>query len=191
MLFFFYFCSHLNSFHLLNYYKTFFACLAVVSDCYKWLICWLCRETDRQIDELTARGACKFTARNEVQVCRARLLPRVYFQHMALNFFWQSSHKLTNDKSMTRVFERLGLLYGLWTLERERYLVLLYEGGYATGPALVQLINQSVMKLCSALKPDIMGVIDALAPPDFVLNSVIGKSDGLVCITFIVIINTE
>lgn len=151
-------------------------------DCYKWLTCWLCLETNKQLDNLIKQGACKFTARNQVQIYRARILPKAYFDHLALDTYWTRLHNSTKDRNIITVLEKLGVLYGLWSIEK--YMVLFYEGGFAMGPKLVKLINEAVLKLCSELKPDIMGVIDALAPLDFALNSVIGRADGNVSFDF-------
>jgi hypothetical protein len=55
-------------------------------------------------------------------------------------------------------------------------------GGYATDSNLADLVKEGILQMCSQLKPEAVAVADSLAPPDFVLNSVIGKSDGKVCI---------
>lgn len=55
-------------------------------------------------------------------------------------------------------------------------------GGYATDSNLADLVREGILQMCSQLKPEAVAVADSLAPPDFVLNSVIGKSDGKVCI---------
>jgi acyl-CoA oxidase len=54
-------------------------------------------------------------------------------------------------------------------------------GGYAMDSSLADLIKEGILQMCSQLKPEAVAVADSLAPPDFVLNSVIGKSDGKVC----------
>jgi hypothetical protein len=55
------------------------------------------------------------------------------------------------------------------------------SGGYATDSSLADLVREGILQMCSQLKPEAVAVADSLAPPDFVLNSVIGKSDGKVC----------
>lgn len=69
-------------------------------------------------------------------------------------------------------------MYGLWSLEK--FLPTLYEGGYAEGPKPTQVIHEAILKLCSDIKNDAVTLIDAVAPPDFILNSVLGASDGKV-----------
>lgn len=147
-------------------------------DTYKWLICWLCRETNEEISNLMKNGACKFTARNQVLVYRSRIIPRLYFEHLSLNNFFEKIQSRNINQNISTVLNRLGILYGLWSLEK--YAILFYEGQYTSDPILIKLMNQSILKLCSELKNDIIGVADALAPPDFVVNSVLGKADGQV-----------
>lgn len=45
---------------------------------------------------------------------------------------------------------------------------------------MADLLRESILVLCEELKPEAVGIADALAPPDFVLNSVLGKADGKV-----------
>lgn len=54
------------------------------------------------------------------------------------------------------------------------------QGGYCTGPRLAEFIRESILTLCSQVKPEAVAIADSLAPPDFVLNSVLGMSDGRV-----------
>lgn len=42
------------------------------------------------------------------------------------------------------------------------------------------LIREAILSLCDEIKPDAVALADVIAPPDFVLNSAIGKSDGQV-----------
>ncbi|PSN39168.1 Peroxisomal acyl-coenzyme A oxidase 3 [Blattella germanica] len=93
----------------------------------------------------------------------------------ALSYFWKKCNE-TVDWSIKSVLVKLHLLYGLWGLDK--HLTYFYLGGYAVGPSMAELVKEGILKLCDQLKPEAVAVVDALAPPDFVLNSVIGKSDG-------------
>lgn len=42
------------------------------------------------------------------------------------------------------------------------------------------MVKDSILHLCDVLKPESMGIIDGMAPPDFAVNSVLGRSDGKV-----------
>ena len=48
------------------------------------------------------------------------------------------------------------------------------------GPDPPRLIKEAILQLCGALKTDSVALVDAIAPPDFILNSPIGNSDGQV-----------
>lgn len=39
-------------------------------------------------------------------------------------------------------------------------------------------IRQTIVRLCAELKNDAVALVDVIAPPDAILNSAIGRSDG-------------
>lgn len=82
------------------------------------------------------------------------------------------------DISFQIELKQLGILYGLFSLEK--HLAHFYQGGFATTPMFSKLVREGVLEMCSVLKKNIVPIIDALAPPDYVLNSVLGRSDGKV-----------
>ena len=45
---------------------------------------------------------------------------------------------------------------------------------------MADLLKESILSLCAQVKPEVLAITDALAPPDFILNSVLGTSDGKV-----------
>ena len=59
-------------------------------------------------------------------------------------------------------------------------MTTLYEAGYSSEPSLAQLVRDAILELCLRLKPEAVAIIDALAPPDFVTNSILGRADGRV-----------
>lgn len=73
---------------------------------------------------------------------------------------------------------KLYSLYGIFTLEK--HIPYLYQGGYAVGPNPTVIIQDSILHLCSELKDDAVSLIDVIAPPDFILKSALGASDGQV-----------
>lgn len=77
-----------------------------------------------------------------------------------------------------QILLKLFSLYGIWSLEQ--HLSILYKGGYISGAKPAALIQETILKLCNDIKDDAVSLVDALAPPDCVLNSVLGNSDGLV-----------
>lgn len=146
--------------------------------CYQWLICWLLKETDSKIRDEMSKGKSKFTARCNTQVYRASTMTRAYSEYIVLMYYGQVVNRA--ETSLQPVLKNLFILYGLSSLDK--HLTVLYQGGYATGSELADMVRSGILEVCARVKPDAVAVVDALAPPDFVLNSVLGKSDGKVII---------
>ncbi|XP_023232107.1 peroxisomal acyl-coenzyme A oxidase 3-like [Centruroides sculpturatus] len=45
---------------------------------------------------------------------------------------------------------------------------------------MASLIKDGILSLCSFLKNEAIALADVISPPDFILNSVLGNSDGQV-----------
>ncbi len=60
--------------------------------------------------------------------------------------------------------------------------ILRLQGNFANGSAFVDTIRNNLLQCCNDIKDVSVSIVDALAPPDFALNSVLGKSNGLVMI---------
>lgn len=74
---------------------------------------------------------------------------------------------------------RLCSLYAAWSLERR--LGDLYAGGYASPESRIDvLLRDGIIWQCKELLVDAVSLADVLAPPDFILNSALGMSDGQV-----------
>lgn len=68
----------------------------------------------------------------------------------------------------------------LWTFEK--HVVLLYQAKFeGFGPNFSpSRIKTKILTLCNQIKKDALSLVDVFAPPDFVLNSCLGASDGKV-----------
>ena len=60
----------------------------------------------------------------------------------------------------------------------EKYAAYFYEGGFFSQQNQIGLIRDTIIALTSAMKNDAVALIDAIAPPDYVLNSTLGNADG-------------
>ncbi|XP_023247307.1 peroxisomal acyl-coenzyme A oxidase 3 isoform X2 [Copidosoma floridanum] len=156
--------------------------LDFVRDAYEWLITWLVSETQRKYEEELANGANNFTARSKSQVYRAAHLSRAYGERIVTSYCLVRLNKTIPEApeaaSLKIVLNKLVLLYSLCCLEK--HLTIFYQGGYCTGPRMAALVKENILNLCAEIKPEAIAIADALAPPDFVLNSVLGMSDGKV-----------
>ncbi|CAH0701547.1 unnamed protein product [Spodoptera exigua] len=145
-----------------------------ITSTYRWLICWLLKETHEKYESEIAKGLSKFEARARSQVYKWRELTKSYAEYLAIIFFLESMDK--KEDGLKPVLHKLFCLYGLWSLDQ--HLVELYQGGYSQGESLARLLREAILELCGELKGEVVSIVDALAPTDFVLNSVLGKSDG-------------
>lgn len=143
---------------------------------FEWLICWLLSSTEEKQEKLQKTGADAFTTKNNSQVFYARTLSLAYAERVILSKFWTFSSSQDVDPALANVLKKLCSLYGAWSLEK--HLALLYRGGYIRGPQASEMLHEGIVSLCAQLKNDTVSLVDAIAPPDFILNSVLGKSDG-------------
>lgn len=152
--------------------------LTFIIACYEWLICHLLRETNDQINQSTANGANNFKAKNDSQVYKARTLSLAFAEFFAISSFKESLTFNDTTIDLKPVLVQILEIYGFWNLDK--HLATFYIGGYAQGPEFAEFIRSSLIKACEEIKSSAVSIADALSPPDFVLNSVIGKSDGKV-----------
>ncbi|XP_066576186.1 peroxisomal acyl-coenzyme A oxidase 3 [Amia ocellicauda] len=149
---------------------------AVPLAAYKWLVCFLLKESYHKLSQEKASRKADFEARNNSQVYFCRSLAIAYIEHTSLQRFHDLTHDSSTPDSLKPALQRLSGLYGLWTLSK--HLAVLYQGGYFSSKQHADLIQNAVLRLCSQLKDDAVSLVDVIAPPDFILNSPIGKADG-------------
>ncbi|XP_055597144.1 peroxisomal acyl-coenzyme A oxidase 3-like [Uranotaenia lowii] len=147
-----------------------------ITHCFEWLMCWLLTSTEKQIDASSANGSDRFTARNESQVYRARDLTRAYAEYYAMISFGKRCARGDYPEELRPVLNSVYLIYGMWCIDR--HLASFYAGGFASGPRFADAIRNTLLTECGRFKDSAVAIADALAPPDWVLNSVLGKSDG-------------
>ncbi|XP_050427560.1 peroxisomal acyl-coenzyme A oxidase 3-like isoform X2 [Adelges cooleyi] len=146
--------------------------------CFQWIICYLLERTSERVNLLKAQGVCKFTAKNESQMFFARDLSIAFAEYLILKQFIETTTSPDLDESHRSVLHKLASLYGFWLIEK--HLSLMYEGSYANGPLASEVIKESIINLSSSLQNEAVTLADAIAPPDFILNSVLGASNGKV-----------
>lgn len=105
-----------------------------------------------------------------------RSLSIVYIEHTVVQRFHDQTHDEDTPAGLRPVLKQLCALYSLWTLSN--HMATLYQGGYFSGWEPADWIQQAILTLCSQLKDEAIALVDAVAPPDFILNSPIGNADG-------------
>ncbi|KAM5272465.1 peroxisomal acyl-coenzyme A oxidase 3 [Ctenodactylus gundi] len=143
---------------------------------FEWLVGYLLRESHRKFhQEKRARGS-DFEARNNSQVYYTRTLALAFTELTVAQWFHEYTRGTGVPPSAQPVLGRLSVLYTLWSLSQ--YTALLYQGGYLSGEQAGRAMEAAILDLCAQLKDDAVALVDVFAPPDFVLNSPIGRADG-------------
>ncbi|KFP76390.1 Peroxisomal acyl-coenzyme A oxidase 3, partial [Acanthisitta chloris] len=143
---------------------------------YKWLVCYLLRESDLKLSKEKQAGRSSFEARNNCQVYYCRTLAIAFMEQTVLQRYHDYTHGPNIPSALQPVLKNLSALYGLWSLSK--HLAVLYQGGYVSGEQPGRFIQDAILELCCRLKDDAVALVDVLAPPDFILNSPIGKASG-------------
>ncbi|XP_015718175.1 peroxisomal acyl-coenzyme A oxidase 3 isoform X2 [Coturnix japonica] len=143
---------------------------------YKWLVCYLLRESDLKLRKQKQSGCSDFEAKNNCQVYYCRSLAIAFIEQTVLQRYHDYTHDPNIPSTLQPVLKNLCALYGLWSLSK--HLAVLYQGGYVSGEQPGRLIQNAILELCSRLKDDAVALVDVFAPPDFILNSPIGKASG-------------
>lgn len=149
---------------------------AVPLAAYEWLVCYLLRESHQKLAREKRARRGDFDARNNSQAYCCRPLALAFLELTALRRFHQHTHQPGVPPPLRAVLRRLSALYGLWSLSQ--HAALLYRGGYFSGEQAGKMLEDAILELCSQLKDDAVALVDVIAPPDFVLDSPIGRADG-------------
>ncbi|XP_012527960.2 peroxisomal acyl-coenzyme A oxidase 3 isoform X2 [Monomorium pharaonis] len=144
---------------------------------FKWLVCYYLKKTYQRMMDLQSSGMSDFDVKNNIQTFLARTLSLLYAEHAVMLYFIrcvQDPKWKTNERE---VLTKLCSLFGAVTLEKR--LGDLYGGGYASPNSNIDsLLREGIIILCRDLVDNVVPLVDVLAPPDFVLNSALGMSDG-------------
>ena len=82
------------------------------------------------------------------------------------------------DEKCRTILEKLLIVHILKFFEE--YSSLLFEGNYTNNGEIIKWIEQRLLNICHELRNELACLVDVFAPPDHILNSVLGKSDGQV-----------
>ncbi|XP_036982752.2 peroxisomal acyl-coenzyme A oxidase 3 isoform X2 [Artibeus jamaicensis] len=149
---------------------------AVPLAAYEWLVCYLLRESQQKLNQERKSGSSDFAARSRAQAYCCRPLALVFLELTVVRRFHEYTHQPGVPPPLQALLRRLSALYGLWSLSQ--HTALLYRGGYCSGERAGKLMESAVLELCAQLKDDAVALVDVIAPPDFILDSPIGRADG-------------
>jgi len=142
---------------------------------YDWLVCYVLQESDKKYKEQLAMGKDPFTAKNDCQVFYCRSLALAFIEHVVIERFYNKIFRSELPISVRNVFKKVYMLYGLWSLDKHQ--TTLFQGGFFTCGNEVKKVRGAILQLCSELKPHAVTLVNAFAPPDWVLQAPIGLSN--------------
>ncbi|XP_033230589.1 peroxisomal acyl-coenzyme A oxidase 3-like [Belonocnema kinseyi] len=144
---------------------------------FKWLNCYYLKKTYDKVHNLKKKGNSSFEVKNNSQTYFAHTLSLVYAEHAVVKSFITRIQDPVFEDSERQVLTKLCALFAAWSLEKR--LVAFYAGGYALKNSNLEFfIRDGIISICKDLVNEAVSLIDVLAPPDFVVNSPLGMSDG-------------
>lgn len=152
--------------------------MKTILSAYQWLVCYLLKGSYEKLENEMRKGENGFMARNNSQVYFSRPLSLAFFELSIIQRFYDFITEETVDVILSSILKKVCSLYALWSLEK--HLAIFYEGEYFKEGKMATLIKEGILSLCSFLKNESVALVDVIAPPDFILNSVLGNSDGQV-----------
>ena len=143
----------------------------------QWLLIYLLKKSARRYEQQMAMENDEFSAKNNSQVFFCRSLAMVYVENYALERFAQDKLFAADcPQEFRKPLRNIYMTYGLWVIEK--YLGTLFQSTYFTDSNQAGLIEEAIIAYCLDLKDDALLLVEALAPPDWVLRSPIGHSNG-------------
>ncbi|XP_068926690.1 peroxisomal acyl-coenzyme A oxidase 3 [Petaurus breviceps papuanus] len=118
---------------------------------YKWLVCYLLRESYQKLNQERKSGRDDFEARNNCQAYYCHPLALVFIEHTVLQKYHEYTQHSNTPASLQPVLKRLCALYGLWSLSR--HMAVLYQGGYFSGEQAGKMIKNAILDLCAKVSP--------------------------------------
>ncbi|KAM8715355.1 hypothetical protein ACLKA7_002418 [Drosophila subpalustris] len=140
-----------------------------------WLTAWQLDATVKRFEQLQFAGKDPFETRNNLQVFAAQKLSIIYAERTIYYVFYKFVTELPASAEQ-QVLLKLLSFYGANLITK--YSSLFYQGGYFRNSSHIELYQQGILDLLPVLKNEAVGLVDAIAPPDFILNSPLGMSDG-------------
>lgn len=141
-----------------------------------WVVAFLLEKTYNRTK--TLQNQSQFEIKNNSQVFNANTLATAYAHRQIFAAAFDEIKKLGGSTEQ-EVLEKLLSLYGA-NLIATKYLGTLYEGKFVENINAGELLQNGILELLPIIKNEAVALVDAIAPPDFIINSPLGMSDGKV-----------
>lgn len=143
-----------------------------------WICVYLLEKTAKRVKQLQSEGQSQFDVRNNSQVFGAINLSIAY-GHRSIFFVFFNRIKNLSASAEKDLLMKVLTLYGANIIVKN-YLGVIYEGGFANNHKIGELLETGILRLLPTLKNECISMIDAIAQPDFIINSPLGMKDGKV-----------
>jgi acyl-CoA oxidase len=143
-----------------------------------WICVYLLEKSFQRVQQLQSSGQSSFDVRNNSQVFNAITLSMAYGQRAIFNAFFKHIQTLEVSPEKDVLLKVLSL-YGA-NLIVKNYIGVLYEGGFVQDVNAGDLLQSGILTILPDLKKEAISLVDAIAPPDFIVDSPLGKADGRV-----------
>lgn len=150
--------------------------LADILSTLNWLTAYQLEKTAEKLDILRAAGESQFAMKNNSQTFHAMTLSMIYGERFIFVSFYDQIRELEGHPEEQKVLFMLLAFYGLSVMQK--YVGTLYEGGFASGELPARLYKEAILQLLPLIKREAIALVDSIAPPDFIINSPLGMSDG-------------
>ncbi|KAG5668840.1 hypothetical protein PVAND_016762 [Polypedilum vanderplanki] len=142
-----------------------------------FIVAFLLEKTFKLRNLLKSLGQSTFDARNNSQVFHANLLAVAYAHRQIYVTFLAEVQKLPDSSPEQEILTKLLSMFGA-NLISTFYMNVLYESGFVTSINACELLQTGILQLLPIIKDQSIALVDAIAPPDYILNSPLGMSDG-------------
>ncbi len=141
-----------------------------------WIVAYYLEKTAARVSALKNQGKTQFDIRNDSQVFNARNLSISYGYRTIFYAVFDRFSKLPDGPEKNALM-KLVSLYGA-NLIVEKYMGVLCEGGFVQNVNAAGLYETGILNILPLIKEDAVGLVDAIAFPDFINNSCLGMADG-------------
>lgn len=143
-----------------------------------WICVYLLEKTSKRVKVLQSEGKSQFDVRNNSQVFGAINLSIAYGHRSIFYVLYNRISELSASAERDLLVNVLSL-YGANIIVKN-YIGIIYEGGFAQSHKAGELLETGILRLLPKLKNECVSMVDAIAPPDFIINSPLGMQDGKV-----------
>lgn len=159
--------------------------LSSIISIYHFLVCYLLKTSKDRINESIKSRGGQLTNPSDDDLWFAKAENQIYLRNLSISYFECNSLERFNSfvsqdflpDNLSSILKRLGLIYGLWSLEKH-WANLCISGYIEAKSNSIDSARSLLQQLCSSIKDEAVSLVDSFAPTDFVLNSVLGNSDG-------------